>query len=103
MNCGVTMPTPALIVAKRTEIPILPGVKLTERQLGTDVMAEELILGKVVESKATGKIGLKNESSCLWIATLPSGDQKQFGPGKVIPVKRGLKIDFSNGREAEIK
>lgn len=103
MNCGVSMPTPALIVAKRTEVPILPGVKLTERQLGTDVMADELILGKVVESKVTGKIGLKNESSCLWIATLPSGDQKQFEPGKVVPIKRGLIIDFSNGREAEIK
>lgn len=103
MNCRVSMPMPALLSAKKTEVPLLPGVKVTERQLGTDCMADELILGKVVESKASGKIGLKNESSALWIATLPNGDQKQFEPGKVIPVKRGLKIDFSNGKEAEIK
>lgn len=103
INCHTSMPMPALVVTKKTEVPLLPGVKLTERQLGNDCMADELIIGKVVESKATGKIGLKNESSCLWVATLPNGDQKQFEPGKVIPIRRGLKIDFANGKEAEIK
>lgn len=103
MNCHVSMPTPAVLVAKKTEVPLLPGAKVTERQLDADCMAAEAVIGKVVESKATGRMGLRNESSTLWVATLPNGDQKRFEPGKVIPIRRGLRINFSSGKEAEIK
>lgn len=103
ISCGLGMPTPPILKAKKTEVILLPGVPVTVRQISSSANEEELIVGKVVESKARpGAIGLKNTSNNNWIGILPNGDQRPFEPGKTVPIKRGLKINFG-GKEAEIQ
>lgn len=104
MNCGLEMPIPPILKTKKTEVMLLPGVPVTARQISNDATEEELIIGKVVESKAKpGAIGLRNASSNSWIGITPNGDEKPFDPGKVLPIRRGLRINFSGGKEAEIR
>lgn len=104
MNCGIDMPLPPVLKTKKTEVMLLPGEPVTLRQISNSASEEELIVGKVVESKARkGSIGLRNVSDNSWIGITPNGDEKPFDPGKVIPIKRGLRINFANGRLASIK
>lgn len=104
MSCGISMPIPPILKTKKTEIVLLPGEPVTARQIGNSATEEELIVGKVVESKAhPGVIGLRNVSNGSWIGITPNGDEKTFDPGKVIPIRRGLKINFANGRIAAIQ
>ncbi len=103
-GCGAGMAVPPLLCAKKTEVVLMPGRTVTQRQIGNDVTAGELIVGKVVESRAhPGSYGLQNVSSGTWVGILPSGDQRTFEPGKTLPVKRGIKINFAGGKEAQIK
>lgn len=104
MSCGISMPIPPVLKTKKTEVILLPGEPISARQVGNSVNEEELIIGKVIESKAKpGSIGLRNVSKNSWKGITPNGDEKLFDPGKVIPIRRGLKIDFSNGKIAHIQ
>ena len=98
------MPIPPVLKTKKTEVVLLPGEPITARQVSSSATEDELIIGKVVESKAhPGSIGIRNVSNNSWIGITPNGDEKTFDPGKVIPIKRGLKINFSNGKIASIQ
>lgn len=104
MSCGISMPIPPVLKTKKTEVVLLPGEPITARQVSSSATEDELIIGKVVESKAhPGSIGIRNVSNNSWIGITPNGDEKTFDPGKVIPIKRGLKINFSNGKIASIQ
>lgn len=104
MSCGISMPTPPVLKTKKTEVVLLPNIAVTARQISNSATEEELIVGKVVESKArAGAIGLRNVSNNSWIGITPNGDERTFDPGKVVPIKRGLKINFSGGKEAAIR
>lgn len=104
MSCGVNMTVPPILEAKKTEVPLLLGTVVTARQIDSSPTKEELPLGKIIQSKTKpGSIGLRNESSDFWIGITPNGDKKPFDPGKVVPIRRGIKIDFSNNRVASIR
>ena len=59
--------------------------------------------GEVIENRLKkGLYGIKNLSRQPWSALFPDGTVKTVGPGKGVPIWKGLKIDFSDTIHAEI-
>lgn len=85
------------------EVPLYMGAKfyrcLTEKN-NDDV---ETVTGVVMENRLKkGLLGVKNMSNKTWQAVFPDQSIRELGPGKGVPIWKGLEIDFGDQIKAEL-
>ena len=93
-HCGSVIYTMAV---KDYEIPLHLGAKfyrcLTEKN-NDDF---ETVTGEVIENRLKkGLFGIKNLSGQTWKAVFPDQSVREVGPGKGVPIWKGLEIDFGD-------
>ena len=83
---------------KRQVISLTNGTRLTAREIpGLEPQNADNIVAEVSHNpKDPTILGLKNCSCRSWIATLPSGEQKQIDPGRNIKLAAATKINFGS-------
>jgi len=102
-NCGRDIPRPSVLKAKKYQVPILPGKKVYACHVVYDSDDFREAKGEMITSRSDPSIvGLRNDSGVAWTAILPGGASKSYGPGQVIRLGKGLKINFGNGNVGEI-
>lgn len=99
-NCGSVIYTMSV---KDYEIPLNLGAKfyrcLTEK--ANDDF--ETVTGEVIENRLKkGLFGIKNLSRQTWQAKFPDGSVRKVGPGRGVPIWKGLELDFDEGVKAKI-
>ena len=58
----------------------------------------ESVTGTVIENRIKkGLFGVKNMSRQTWQAVFPDHSLLEVGPGKGVPIWKGLEIDFGDG------
>ena len=99
-NCGSVIYTMSV---KDYEIPLNLGAKfyrcLTEK--ANDDF--QTVTGEVIENRLKkGLFGIKNLSRQTWQAKFPDGSVRKVGPGRGVPIWKGLELDFDEGVKAKI-
>ena len=57
----------------------------------------ETVTGEVIENRLKkGLFGIKNLSGQTWKAVFPDQSVREVGPGKGVPIWKGLEIDFGD-------
>ncbi len=103
LGCGKTIPKFPVLKVKKYNVVMSPGNKLYGCHVIHDSDDFRAECGEVVVSKSNPSvIGLKNNSSSVWIASLSNGNSRQYANGQVIKIGKGLTIDFGNGNKGEI-
>ncbi len=84
-------------------IDLIPGTEIPNSIVGYDDVLTTNIIGKVIQNaKHKDVIGIKNLSKHKWIASI-GGNIKEFEPGKVLVIKKGVEIDFYPENKSESK
>lgn len=83
---------------KRRVIALTDGTRLSPQEIpGLEPQNADNIVAEVSHNpKDPTILGLKNCSCRSWIATLPSGEQKQIDPGRNIKLAAATKINFGS-------
>lgn len=83
---------------KRQVIPLTNGTRLSPQEIsGLEPQNADNIVAEVSHNpKDPTVLGLKNCSHRAWLATLPSGEQKQIDPGRSIKLAASTKINFGS-------
>jgi serine/threonine protein kinase len=56
----------------------------------------------VAKEDAPSLLGFQNTTQKIFMATTPSGKNKQVKPGEIIPLKTGITFEVENGKKIEI-
>jgi hypothetical protein len=82
----------------RRVIALTDGTRLSPQEIpGLEPQNADNIVAEVSHNpKDPTILGLKNCSCRSWIATLPSGEQKQIDPGRNIKLAAATKINFGS-------
>ena len=103
INCGKSIERPPILKVKKYHAVLVPGKKIYACHVQYDSDDFREVRGEVVSSRNNpALLGLRNDSSSTWEATLPNGTSKGYPNGQVIKIGRGIKINFGNGNVAEI-
>ena len=103
VNCDATMPKYSMLKVKRYQVVLAPAQNLYACHTTSD--SDEFMVktaSVIVNKKDPTKVGIRNESDTIWTAILPDGSTKTRAKGDVVPISKGIKIDFGNGIEGTI-
>ena len=99
-KCGSTIYTMGV---KDYEVPLNLGAKLYRCLTGKNNDDFETVTGTVIENRLKkGLFGIKNMSNQTWKAVFPDQSVREVGPGKGVPIWKGLEIDFGDNIKASI-
>ena len=99
-NCGSTIYTMGV---KDYELPLNLGAKLYKCLTKKNSDDFESVTGMVIENRLKkGLFGIKNMSGDVWKAKFPDNSVREVGPGKGVPIWKGLEIDFGDNLIAKI-
>ena len=101
INCKKRIPKPNILQLGMEQVVLMNGVKLYTSTIRDD--SSNTIAGEIVSDKSKPDLlGIKNLSSDNWFVTTLSGNEKIIQTNQVMPVLKGLKINFQGGKKAEI-
>lgn len=98
VNCDVTTPKYSTLKVKRYQVVLAPEQNLYACHTISD--SDEFMVKTatvIVNKKDPTKVGLRNEGDTIWTAILPDGSTKTRAKGDVVPISKGIKIDFGSG------
>ena len=99
-NCESTIYTMGV---KDYELPLNLGAKLYKCLTKKNSDDFESVTGMVIENRLKkGLFGIKNMSGDVWKAKFPDNSVREVGPGKGVPIWKGLEIDFGDNLIAKI-
>jgi serine/threonine protein kinase len=103
LGCGAEMIQPLRMDIQKYTITLYPGNRLYECHItpgGTDFRTAA---GEVIRNKKDRSLwGIRNLSGIAWRAQMPDGQTKSVAPGGVVPIFRGVTVDFGNRLRGEI-
>ena len=103
INCGRDIQRPMIMKVKKHHVVMQPQKNIYACHTIYDSDDFREVKGEIIASRQNPSIvGLKNDSDNNWTAILPNGVSKVYTNGQVIKLRKGLKIGFGNGNEAEI-
>lgn len=96
INCGQEIQRPLVLTVNSYNIALTPGKTVFALHVTGQDGDYQQEFGKVIASKKTpGLFGIQNRSKNIWNGVLPeSGDRKPFKPGEIVPLGKGIKIEF---------
>lgn len=98
INCGKAYAVPPRLKVGKFIKPLQPGEKLYRYEVENVDMTVDLVneaWGEVIQNKKNPSIwGFRNLSPKTWHKKTPAGKDELVEPNGVIPVARGIKIDF---------
>jgi DNA-binding helix-hairpin-helix protein with protein kinase domain len=102
-ECGQPIKAQNVLTLPNFSVAMFPGVKVYSWHVDSMDEDTKSMIAEVIKSPANpDQYGLKNISEKPWNAQL--GDKlTSIAPGKVVPVKQGMKITFANGKNAVIE
>ncbi len=103
LHCQKCNNTIYTLGTKDYELPLYMGANLYS--CITDKNSDDFttVTGTVIENRLKkGLFGIKNLSRKTWKAVFPDESVREVGPGKAVPIWKGLVIDFEDGLEATI-
>ena len=102
INCGKAFTLPPLLVLPRFKVPLQPGRTLRRYEvedIDLDISVLGEAWGEVIQNKKNPSIwGFRNLSPKQWHKITPAGKDEICEPNGVVPVARGIKIDFATGK-----
>ena len=99
-NCGSTIYT---LCIKDYEVHLNPGTKLYRCLTEKNNDDFQKVTGTVIENRLKkGLFGIRNQSDKTWNVLFPDQSRRDVGPGKAVPIWKGLQIDFGDNISAEI-
>ena len=104
IECGNSFSVNNQIILGNIKLPLYPGVKIMLWQIAwtnNDIYSE---FGEVVRNKQEiDLIGIKNKSKNIWQVQINENELKALEPNKVVPIKKGFKIQFlSSNKEKSV-
>ncbi len=103
LGCGAEMVRPLRLRTGKFSVALYPGGRLYACHTEADLAGFRRVTGEVVRNKKDpGLWGIRNVSPAPWRAAMPDGSRKAAAVGAVVPVFRGVKIDFGPGGQAVI-
>lgn len=97
IECKKKFRIPNAIEFNTVTLPMYPGVKIMLWNVDSFQNDITTQLGQVVKNpKDPTLYGVRNTSKYCWRVNLPDGSQKPLESGKVVPVKTGFSIEFTN-------
>lgn len=97
INCGIKIPRPPVLTAKKYKVVLFPGNKLY--RCHTDYESDDFskITGEVIRSQNRASIwGLRNLSENDWSVKADDGTESTLPKGKVAVIVKTDSIDFGN-------
>lgn len=98
VNCNKEIQNYYTLKVKRYQVVLAPGQNLYASHTLSDSDGFKIKTATViVNKKDPTKVGLRNEGDSIWTAILPNGSRKTRAKGDVVPISKGIEIDFGNG------
>ncbi len=102
-SCKAEGNAPFRLEVNGYKVPLFPGVKIYERQVG-DSLDYEKIVGEVIMNKNNPSLwGIRNVSDAGWNMSAPNKEDKQINKESVVPVAEGVSIKFKNSSSKIVK
>ncbi len=102
MACGAKLAAPLRLRTPKYSPVLCPGNRLYACHTEEDGTDCRTVTGEVIRNRKNPAVwGIRNLSGSAWNAEMPDGSRKKVAPKAVLPVFRGVKIDFG-GCRAEI-
>lgn len=99
-SCGSTI---YILGVNSYELPLNAGANLYRCITEKNNDDFTTVTGTVVENRLKkGLFGIKNMTRKSWQATFPDQSVREVGPGKAVPIWKGLHIEFEPGLEGSI-
>jgi DNA-binding helix-hairpin-helix protein with protein kinase domain len=103
IECGASIRADNILKLGDFEVAMYPGVKVYSWHVDSTDEDTDSVVAEVVKSPMNpNQFGLRNSSDRPWNVKLGE-EMKPIAPGKVIPVKAGISIAFSNGKNGVIE
>ena len=101
-GCGKQFAMPAYLRFRKLNVPIYPDVKLYACHTLEGSEDFHTPTAEVILSKDRASMGIRNLSNMTWYVIGADNKPVPKGPGDVVKVASGLKIDFGKNLTAEI-
>lgn len=102
LSCGAKMVNPLRLKVQKYSVALYPGNLLHACHTEKNNIDFHTVSGEVIRNKNNpGLWGIRNLSDFVWHTEMPDGSEKDLPPEAVLPIFRGVKVDF-NGVPAEI-
>ncbi len=103
LKCQLCQNTIYTLGVKDYELPLYMGANLFSCITDKGSDDSTTVTGTVIENRLKrGLFGIKNLSKKPWKAKFPDESWREVGPGKGVPIWKGLAIEFEPGLEAKI-
>ena len=94
-ECNKPVSTKSRLRLSKFSLPIYDGLKVHKWLIDSSSEDIETVIAEVIHNpKEPQLLGLSNISSYTWKVNLPDDTQRPLVPGKILPVKNQLGIDF---------
>lgn len=95
MECGKTIPVAHTIQIRKIEYPIFKGMHIDMWAIDSSLGDTRTQVAEVVENKnKPGLLGLRNVGKAIWRVDISESENRNVGPGQVVPVHTGYAIHF---------
>lgn len=109
VNCNNCIDRQANLNLGKHKIPLVPKYKIYKYEIDddditVDSLSEKNAIGEVITNKNNPQIwGLRNIGKNKWVKKTPNGKIEEIEPNGVIPVARGIAINFGSSIEGIIE